>query len=239
MRGTLLNTATVAVGASVGGAVGQALPTAYQDVALHGLGLVTAGIGISMFLRAKQPLIAAVAIAMGGVLGLALGIHAGVSHFAAWSNEHLKSLSSPRFAEGMITSFVLFCVGPMTLLGCLQDALERKIDLLALKSTMDGIAAIFLSAAMGWGVLVTALLILVFQGGITLLAQPLRGLASDEEALGELNGAGGAILLGIGLGLIGLVDLHTSNYLPAIIIAPAIAVAARRLPRRAAAIEAG
>jgi len=232
MRGTLLNTATVAVGASVGLAVGHAIPDAYKEVALHGLGLVTMGIGIAMFLRAKNPLIAAISIATGGVIGLALGIDAGIGHLAEAIRHQLGATGESTFAEGLITSFVLFCIGPMTLLGCLQDALERKIDLLSVKATLDGIAAIFLAAALGRGVLITAFLILIFQGALTMLAKPLRPLAKDGDALSEISGAGGAILLGTGLGLIGVVDVHPANYLPAVFIAPAIALLAPKVQRR-------
>ena len=231
MRGTLLNTATVAAGAAVGLAVGRAIPTAFQDVALNGLGLVTVGLAVRMVLKGKNPLIAAVAIAVGGVLGLALGIHAGIEAVADWSRQRLGGGETGRFAQGVVTSFVLFCVGPMTLLGCLQDALERKIDLLSVKSTMDGIAAVFLAAAMGAGVLLTAVLVLVFQGTLTLAARPLRSLAEDADALDETSGTGGAILLATGIGLIGLKDLHTANYLPAIFLAPALANVTRRLTK--------
>lgn len=232
MRGTLLNTATVAIGATIGCAVGANIQPEYKQVALHGLGLVTAGIGVQMFLKVRNPLIAAFSVAVGGILGLALGIHGGIESLADWLKAHLSAGGSSTFSEGLITSFVLFCVGPMTLLGCIQDALEHKIDLLALKSTMDGIAAVFLAATSGFGVLVTAALLLVFQGAITLLARQLRPLASDEEALAELSGAGGAILMATGLGLLGLADLHTANYLPAIFLAPLLVFAARKLGRK-------
>jgi uncharacterized membrane protein YqgA involved in biofilm formation len=235
MRGTLLNTATVAVGAGVGLLVGRTIPSTYQDVALHGLGLVTIGLAVRMVLKGRNPLVAAIAVAVGGVLGLAFGIHAGIEALAEWSRQRLGGGETGRFAQGMVTSFVLFCVGPMTLLGCLQDALERKIELLSVKSTMDGIAAVFLAAAMGAGVLLTAVLVLLFQGALTLLARPLRPLAQDAEALDETSGTGGAILLATGIGLIGLKDLHTANYLPAIFLAPLLTVAARKLPKKVTA----
>ncbi|HSI73361.1 MAG TPA: DUF554 domain-containing protein [Fimbriimonas sp.] len=229
MRGTLLNTATVAVGATVGWLIGKEVPAAYKEVALHGLGLVTCGIGLKMFLQSRNPLIAAVAIAAGGVLGMALGLHAAIESLAEWAKHQLGQGDSASFAEGVITSFVLFCVGPMTVLGCMQDALEKKQDILALKSTMDGIAAVFLTAAMGLGVLLTAALLLVFQGLLTLGARYLQPVADDAEALAELGATGGAILLGTGLGLLEIKDLHTANYLPSIFIAPAIVMIGRRL----------
>jgi uncharacterized membrane protein YqgA involved in biofilm formation len=234
MRGTLLNTATVAVGALVGWGIGAAIPESFKHVALHGLGLVVCGIGIKMFLQARNPLIAAVAIVLGGVLGLALGLHAGIQSLAEWSRDRLGQGSSGSFAEGVITSFVLFCVGPMTLLGCMQDALEKKIELLSLKATLDGIAAIFLAAALGPGVLLTALLMLIFQGGVTLAARYLQPISDDAEALAELSATGGAILIGTGLGLLEIKDLQTANYLPAIFLAPAIVIVGRRIQRKPA-----
>jgi uncharacterized membrane protein YqgA involved in biofilm formation len=231
MRGTLLHTATVTVGSIVGLAVGHSIPDAYKAVALHGLGLVTLGIGISVFLHSKNPLITAISISVGGVLGLALGIHEGITHFAEWARVHLGATSGSTFAQGLVTSFVLFCVGPMTLLGCLQDALEQKIHLLAVKSTLDGIAAVFLAAAMGYGVLVTAILVLIFQGILTLTARRLKPIVDEEGAIDELSGAGGAILLATGLGLLEITDLHSANYLPAIFIAPAIVLISRRMPK--------
>lgn len=234
MRGTLLNTATVAVGAGIGLMIHQSVRPEYMGVALHGLGLVTVGFGIKMFFQARNPLIVAFSVAAGGILGLALGIHGGIEALAEWSKTHFGAGGESTFAQGMISSFVLFCVGPMTLLGCLQDALERKIDLLALKSTMDGIAAIFLAAASGAGVLLTSALVLIFQGALTLLARPLRPLAKDDEALAETTGAGGAILVGTGLGLLEIKDVHLANYLPAVFLAPLLVLIARKLPKKEA-----
>lgn len=237
MRGTLLNTATVAVGATVGLAVGHGIPEAYKEVALHGLGLVTTGIGVQMFLKTRNPLIAAFSVAMGGIIGLALGIDAGIGALAEWAKAHFGGAGNATFAQGMITSFVLFCVGPMTLLGCLQDSLEKKIDLLSLKSTLDGIAAIFLAAASGVGVLLTAVLVLIFQGALTLLARPLRPLAQDEEALAATTGTGGAILLATGFGLLGIADLHSANYLPSIFLAPVLVFAGQMLTKRFGSLD--
>lgn len=228
MRGTLLNTATVAAGACLGLLAGKLIPGSYKDVALSGLGLVTCGLGIKMFLKSHNALVAAISVAVGGILGLAIGIHAGIDQFSEWARTHMGG-EAGRFNEGLITSFVLFCIGPMTLLGCIKDGLEGDIELLALKSTMDGIGAVFLAAAFGAGVLVTAGLILVFQGGLTLLARPLKPLAQNPILLDELSASGGAILLGIGIGLIGIKDLHTANYLPALFLAPMVALAFKRI----------
>jgi uncharacterized protein len=238
VRGTLLNAGTVAAGAAVGLLIGKFIPPDYKEVALHGLGLVCVGIGIKMFMQARNPLIAAVAVAAGGIIGLAIGIHVGIEQFAEWARGQVGQEDTGSFAEGVIVSFVLFCIGPMTLLGCMQDALENKIELLSLKSTMDGIAAVFLAAALGPGVLLTAGLLLLFQGSLTLLARYLKPIANDAEALAELSATGGAILVGTGLGLLEIKDLHTANYLPSIFLAPAIVlIAGSRLFQKKARLD--
>ncbi len=222
MRGTLMNTATVAAGATLGLVVGKAIPGSYQTVALHGLGLVTCGIGVKMFLQGKNPLISALAVALGGVLGLALGIHHGIELIAQWSKTQFGQTGSNQFVEGVVTSFVLFCIGPMTLLGCMQDALEKKIDLLSIKSTLDGIASIFLAALYGAGILLTAVLLLIFQGTLTLFARHLHPIANNEQMLNETTAAGGAIMFATGLGLLEIANLRPANYLPAVLIAPVV-----------------
>jgi uncharacterized membrane protein YqgA involved in biofilm formation len=171
---------------------------------------------------------------LGGVIGLLLGIQAGIESLADWSQALLSRSGESSFAAGLVTSLVLFCVGPMTLLGCIEDGLEGKIDLLALKATLDGVSAIFLAATLGSGVLVAALVLLIFQGAITLLARFLKPLVQDEAALAELSATGGAILLGTGIGLLGLKDLQTANYLPAIFIAPSLVLIAHRMKLRRA-----
>ncbi len=237
MRGTLLNTATVAAGAAIGLLVNKHLDRAFQDVALSGLGLVTCGIGLKLFLKSHNVLVAAVAVAVGGVIGLAIGIHAGINALSEWSRVHLGGAPGT-FNQGLITSFVLFCIGPMTILGCIKDGLEGDIELLALKSTMDGIGAIFLAAAFGAGVLVTAVLLLLFQGSLTLLSKPLKRFVQTPMLLDELTASGGAILLGTGIGLLGLKDLHTANYLPALALAPLVALLLRRFEKKAVSISA-
>ena len=231
-RGTLLNTATVAVGALIGWGVGQHIPLTYRDVVLGGLGLVTLGIGLKMFLEAKHIFIVAFAIAIGGVIGQLLGIQSGIEHFAAWARDVFHGQNSGYFAEAIVTTSILFCVGPITLLGCLQDALENKIDLLAIKSTLDGLAAIFFAATMGPGVLVTAGVVLVFQSILTFSARPLQPLAKDPELLSEVTGVGGVMMMAIAFSsLLKIIVLPTANYLPGLFLAPLAIVAIRKWRR--------
>lgn len=239
IRGTLLNTATVAAGALLGWALGARVPEAAMQIALSALGLVTIGIGIKLFLESKNVLVLAFALSVGGIVGWALGIQDGLAGFADWARVSLGPLATGRFTEAVVTTSILFCVGPMTLLGCLQDGLEGKIELLAIKSMLDGVGAVFFAATLGPGVLLTALIVLVFQGALTLAAGRLRGFARDSELLAEASAAGGAMMLAIGLGLLEIKRLPVANYLPALALAPlAMLVARRWLPVHADPAEA-
>jgi hypothetical protein len=166
-------------------------------------------------------------MAVGGLVGTFLNINGGM--------ESLQSLAGTSAAgknnNGLLTAFVLFCVGPMTLLGCIQEGLEQKRDLLMIKSTLDGFAALFLASAYGISVLFSALPLLIVQGLITLAATPLGSIAKDKNALEQLNGVGGVILVGIGfkmLGIKGLEYLKLADFIPALIIGPALGLASSK-----------
>ncbi len=218
MKGTLLNTGTVVIGGVLGLAIGKALPADAKSVALHGLGLVVLGVGCKMFLEGKNALVSAASVATAGVLGVVLHFQSGIEAFAAYAQSIFGGQHG--FAQGLIASFVLFCVGPLTLLGCMQDGIEGKIEMLALKSALDGISAFFFAAATGAGVLVTAILLLIFQGGITLAARQMKKLADNKEVLHEASAAGGAILIATGFGLMEIKDLHPFTYILAVVFAP-------------------
>lgn len=236
-RGTFLNTATVAAGSLIGLAIGANLHVAYKEIAMGGIALVTLGMGMKMFLQSRNVVIVAMSVALGGMLGLALGIQAGIESFAEWAKGAFGGGGQDTFTTGLVAASVLFCVGPMTLIGCVEDGLEGKMDLLALKSTMDGIVSVFMAAAWGQGVLVSALVVLVVQGTLTLLAGLLRPIAKDPDMLAELSGAGGVILMGIALGLLELKELHTANFLPALALGPAFSLLLRRVSARRAVLE--
>ena len=227
MKGTYLNTATVVAGSLLGLAIGKLIPDSAQQIALSGLGLVTLGIGLKMFLGSKNVLIVAASIALGGVIGLLLGIHVGLGQLADWVKHSVGG--SGTFSEGFVAACVLFCIGPMTILGCIQDGLEGKSELLHLKSTMDGVAAVFFAASLGIGVLFSAGFVLVFQGLLTLAARPLAPLRNDSQLLAELEGTGGPIMMAIGLNLLKIKQLPTANYLPALVLAPLIVVISRKV----------
>jgi uncharacterized membrane protein YqgA involved in biofilm formation len=227
MRGTLLNTATVAGGALIGLEAGKYIPPNFEKVVLDGLGLVVCLMGARMFAQSKNIVIVIASVALGGVIGAAIGIAPALSAFAEWTRARLGG--GGRFNEGLVFTSVLFCVGPMTLLGCLQDGIEGNIELLAVKSTLDGIGSIFFAAAFGPAVLVTAAVVLVFQGALTLCARRLQNLAKDEEMLAEVTAVGGAVMLGIAFGLLDIKKVRMETYLPSLAIAPLILLATRKV----------
>lgn len=235
LRGTFLNTASVAIGALIGLWLSDKFSKDMLTMATMGLGLVTIGIGLKLFLESKNVLIVATAIGIGGLLGQALGISSGLEWFAEQARNNLGGGGT--FNEALISTSVLFCVGPMTLLGCMQCALEDKMDLLSVKAVMDGIASIFFAATLGPGVLVTALVVLVTQSALTLLAKQLRPLADDKDLLAETTAAGGPILLAIGIGLTGIKQFPSENLLPALVLAPLLAIAFRKLQSRRGSVD--
>jgi uncharacterized membrane protein YqgA involved in biofilm formation len=221
-RGTILNTLTVVVGALLGLAIGNVIPERLQAVALSGIGLICLGLGAKLVMESKNLLITTVAVVGGGVLGALIGIDVGIDQFAESVRSWLGG--GDTFNEGLVSASVLFCVGPMTLLGCLKDGLERDIHLLAIKSVFDMIAAVFLAAALGPGVLVAAGVLFVVQCALTALARPLKPLAQDPRLVAEASAAGGAIMLAIGVKLLGLRDdLRAEVFLLALFIAPLVA----------------
>lgn len=241
-RGALLNTATVIVGSLIGLLLGTRLPVEYQNIALSGIGLVTVGIAMKMFFETKNVLIVAASVAIGGVLGKIIGIDAGLAAAAEWARSSLGGDMDRGFNDGLVTAGVLFCVGPMTLMGCIQDGLERRIDLLSLKSLLDGISSAFLAAmspSFGKGVLASAALVLVVQSSLTAIARPLQPVAKNPNILAEATAAGGAMMLAIGFGLLKvpvIKDIPKEVFLPSLVIAPLISAYLERRRNKGATL---
>ena len=220
-KGTVLNTATVIVGSGLGLLVGRFVPEAMHQAVLFGIGLVSIALGVKLFLESRNVLVVAAAIAFGGILGTLAGLDAGLNAFGEWAKSRFDGHGSATFTEGVVTASVLFCVGPMTLIGCLQEALEGKIELIGIKSTLDGFTSLFLTVLLGPGVIVSAIVVFVVQGTLTLFGVRLKALAEDQRLIAEATAAGGPMMLAIGLRLLDLKQIPVANYLPALILAPA------------------
>lgn len=221
MTGTLLNVVAVLVGGGVGTLLGQRLPEKMRETVLHGLGLITLVTGLSMAIGTANILIVMGSILLGGVLGEWLGIEDRVQALGDRLQARFKSSGATTLAEGFVTASLIFCVGPMTVLGSIRDGMIGDYSLLAIKSLLDAFASLALAASLGIGVVFSALTVLVVQGGISLLAR-LAQVGMSEAMITEMTAAGGVIIMGIGLVLLEVKRIRVGSFLPAIVIAPLI-----------------
>jgi uncharacterized protein len=228
LTGTILNIATVLAGTLVGVLLGARMPGRMQGSLVTGLGLFTLLIGASMGLRiftdaTARPgddLAVLGAILLGVAIGEVLRLHDGLEWLGGWFQRRLTSGTRPsRVAEAFVTASLVFCVGPLTILGSLENGLTGDVRLLAIKSLLDGVASIAFAAALGWGVALSALTILVVQGGIAGGAFLLRDVMDGSTIL-AITSAGGVILLGVALRLLELKAVRVANFLPALLLAP-------------------
>jgi hypothetical protein len=216
----------VLAGTLLGWLVGSRLPGGLQERVLAGLGLVTLVIGVDLALAWSDtsPLYVLGGVLLGGLVGEWLGIEARLAALG----DRLQAYTSAdnphsRVSEAFFTASLLFCVGPLTVVGAIQDGLSGDYEALATKALLDGFASIALAATLGPGVALAAVTILLVQGGISLGAGAFDSiLAEGSEALAALTSAGGVLIIGISLKLLDLKDVKVGNFLPALVIAPAL-----------------
>lgn len=213
-------------GTLIGVLIGERLPPGMQERVMAGLGLVTLVLGVDNALqwRATNPIIVFGAVLLGGIVGELLGIERALERLGRYAQSKLaRRDGGSRISEGFVTASLLFCVGPLTVVGSIQDGLTGDYSTLASKALLDGFAAIAFASTLGWGVGLAALTVLIVQGGISLGADGFENiLPAGSEALAALVSAGGILIIGISLKLLGLKDVKVGNFLPALVFAPAI-----------------
>jgi len=238
--GTLVNVTTVLVGSGVGVVVGHRLPERTRDVVTDALGLTTLLIAILSALSVTDPaLVAAVgssapmlivlgSLLVGGIVGSLLRLEARVESLGGWLQSRLTrsgdSAERRRFIEGFVAASLLFCTGPLTVLGSLSDGLGRGADQLYLKSVLDGFAALAFASSFGWGVAASALTVVVVQGGLTVVGLLLGDVLSDAQ-VAALGATGGLLLVGIALRLLRIREVPVADLLPALVVAPLLVAA--------------
>jgi len=192
---------------------------------MHGLGMVTLIVGVQLALKTQNIIVVLASILVGAILGEWWRIDLGLERASEWLRGRvagrLSGRNLERFSEGFVTASLVFCVGPMTILGSIQDGLTGDYSLLAIKSVLDGFAALAFASSLGLGVVFSALTVLVYQGGLSLLAGLAQNLLSDAM-IREMSATGGVMILAIGLLLLGLKRIRVANLLPGLIIAPLI-----------------
>ena len=223
MTGTFINVGTVLAGTVIGTLVGRRLPAGLQQRVMAGLGLVTLVIGVDSALAWNEtnPLYVLGGVLLGGLVGEAIGIERWLERLGDRIQRALAGDARSTVSEGFVTASLLFCVGPLTVLGSIEDGLTEQYTQLATKSVLDGFAAIALAAGLGWGVGLAAVTVLVVQGGLTLGAGAFDDVLTGET-LDALTSAGGILIIGISLKLLDLKYVKVGNFLPALILTPVI-----------------
>src|SRR5215207_8929725 len=222
--GTAMNVVAVLVGGSIGTLVGAKLPEAMRRTAMQAIGIVTLLVGIANFLEYDNPLVPLVSVVAGLVVGELLGIEDGLRRLGDNLEKRFSRGESP-VSRAFVTTSLLFCVGPLTVIGSLEDGLTGDYSLLALKSALDFIAALAFASVLGWGVLLSAGIVLLVQGTLTLSAGLLEGVVT-EPMIGATTATGGVLILGLGLVLLELKEVRVANMLPALLVAPLLVAAA-------------
>jgi uncharacterized membrane protein YqgA involved in biofilm formation len=216
MIGTLVNAGAVIIGGTIGALLKKKMPERVKTIYFQAVGLFTLAIGISMVAELQNILIVVSSLAIGALLGEWMNIEKSVEKMSDWLKRKFK-VGDERFSEGLTTSFLLFCTGSMTVLGAIEEATTGQPDLLFTKSLMDGFSAILLASAFGVGVIASALPLLVFQGGLTLLALWASAFLTGEIITG-LTSVGGVLLIGLSINILGIKKLRVMNMLPALVI---------------------
>lgn len=225
MTGTFLNIATVIIGGIIGLVFGSRIPEKLKSTVIAGMGLFTAAMGLQMFMKTENPLIVLGSLLIGTLLGEWMRIEDGLQALGKILEQRFSKEGddgSNKFVRGFLTASLLFCVGPMTILGSIQDGLTGDYNLLAVKSVLDGFAAIAFTSTLGVGVMFSTIIILIYQGGISLLAAQLNTIVTPSM-MNELTATGGVILLGLAISsLLEIKKIRVGNMLPGLLIAPAI-----------------
>lgn len=233
--GTVVNVATVLVGSGLGVLLGHRLPRRTRDVVTDALGLVTLLVAALSAAAVRDPdlaravgnsaptLIVLGSLLVGGIIGSLLRIEYRLESFGSWLQGGLAGLADSaerrRFIEGFVAASLLFCIGPLTVLGSLSDGLGNGSDQLVLKATLDGFAAIAFASSFGWGVAASALVVAVVQGTLTLLGGVLGGLLPQANLV-AVTATGGLLLVGVSLRLLQIKQVPVGDLLPALVVAP-------------------
>lgn len=240
MGGTILNVITVLVGSTLGLLIGNRLPERIQQSVIVGLGLVTMFVGFDNASTTGNIIIPLLSLITGAIIGELLRLDVQLERFAGWLQARFESRLSAgdgtevdpraRFIQGFVTASLVFCIGPLTFVGSIQDGmgLDLGFQQLAIKSTLDGFAAMAFAASLGIGVMFSVITVFGIQGSLA-LAGSLAGEFMTEPMINEMTAVGGLILIGLSLVLLDLKKPRMANFLPALIMAPLIVSVATAL----------
>lgn len=233
MTGTLINFTTVIVGGALGLLIGARLPERLKEIVIACLGLITIVLGVSAAIQTENALIPLVALVLGAIIGELIDIDKGINHLGEWLKRRFERVGSEQnFTMAFVLASLQFCVGPLTILGAINDGLTGNYSLLAIKAVLDGFTALILASTFGVGTLFAGVTVLIYQGTISLLASEIKPLLvtvpnagmSAQPRVIELSAVGGVILIGLAFNILEIKRLKVANLLPALVIAPLIVI---------------
>ncbi len=236
MVGTLVNVGAVIAGSVIGLVVRARLPERLTRITFQGIGLFSLAIGVSMAIKTANWLVVVFSIVPGAIAGELIDIDRHLVRLGDWlklrwpggrtvgqSSDDVQAHGRPdRFAEGMVAAFLLFCMGSMTVMGAMEEGMGKAPNLLLAKSVLDGFAAVALAAAYGIGVVFSVIPLLVYQGGLSLLAAAAQKALSGP-VVNEVSAVGGLLLIGLGINLLEIKQVKVLNMLPALVFAGVLA----------------
>ena len=222
MLGVLVNVIAVVIGSAIGLICKKAISKRIADAIMIGVGLCIVAIGIMGILDGNNILVAVVSIVLGAVVGSLIDIDKRVNDMGEWVQNRFKKKenSTVSIAEGTVTASLLFCVGSMAIVGSINAGISKDYEMLFTKSVLDFISAMMLSVSLGYGVIFSAIFVLLYQGAIVLLAELVAEPLMATGAIGELNCVGSLLILALGLNLIKVTKIKVANYLPALLFVP-------------------
>ena len=237
MIGVLVNTITVIIGSLLGLLLKKGIPDRVSTAVMIGIGLCSMYIGIDGALQGENTLVLIVSMVLGAMVGTALDLDGKIQALGELFERKFQRAPAPEeesdsrvsLAQGFVTASLLFCVGSMTIVGSLNAGISGDNQMLFTKSLLDLVSAAMLAASLGLGVLLSAAFVLVFQGGLVLLATVIAPFLT-EAAIAELVCCGSVLIVAIGLNLIGIAKIKVADYLPALVFVPFLSWAAGFLP---------
>lgn len=226
MLGTLINFGTIIVGGVIGIILGDRISDRIKNTIVSGLGIFTFLYAISLFLKTTNSLIVLGSLLTGVLIGEWLHIQEGVEKLGVWLEARFSksddSSERNRFIRGFLTTTLLFCIGPMAIMGAIENGISGNIETLVIKSVLDGFAAMAFASTLGVGVIFSSVMVLLYQGAISLFASQIQSVMTETMIL-ELTATGGVILAAMAISnLLDLKKIRTASFIPALIIAPLI-----------------
>ncbi|WP_461639344.1 DUF554 domain-containing protein [Labilibaculum euxinus] len=216
MIGTLVNVIAILIGGSLGLLFRTRIPDRMFKIVFQAIGIFTLYLGVNMALKANELLLMVFSLVVGSLIGEFLRLEDRVEHLSELLKRKIGS-KDDKFSTGFVTSFMLFCLGAMTILGSMEEGMGKEPTLLLTKSMMDGFSAVALAAVMGVGVLFSVIPLLIYQGGLTLLAALFGGVI-PEAIITEMAGVGGVLIIGLGISILEIKKIKVLNMLPALLV---------------------